>query len=1029
MADDVKFGTLLGDYRARCGWSQEELAKKVGVSRNAIVLWERHERGRQTNTHPRSREVVLRLADELLLSKEERKGFLEAAGMSIEHWPAEYWNVPYQHNPYFVGRETILQSLRQRLIPGEKATALTQSISGLGGIGKTQTAVEYAHRYGEQYEAVLWIQADSQEVAMVGLLRLATEVLGLPEQQEAEQQIAAVMRWLQKRHNWLLIFDNVEDPQAILSTFVPSKHQGSVLITTRRRDAGTLAHNEVLPLLSEDEAILFLLRRAGRIAKSASVTDATSTDFFLARDLCQFLGHLSLALDQAGAYIAENGCSLQRYRELYEHSRPKLLDRRGSRDHPDSVVMTFWLSWEQIQQRNALAGKALQFCAFLATDQIPEPLVQAGIMFSETEKAPEDVELDEALGLLYRYSLIERAGPSLSLHRLVLDVTQEVLSEEEQQQWMRRAIRVVNAFFPSGEHGTWLQCELLLPHALTCAKWISVLGQKKSEDARLLGASGLYLYERGQYREAEPLLKHALLIQEEQLEVSFTDVTNSLNNLAALYRAQGRYGEAEPLLKHALLIREEQLGVSHPHTASSLNNLAALYRIQGRYGEAELLYQRALDITEGQLGASHPQTAASLNNLAAVYESQGRYGEAEPLYRRALRIAEKQLGASHPQTAASLNNLAGLYESQGRYEEAEPLLKHALLIREEQLGASHPLLVTNLNNLATLYQSQGHYEEAEPLLKRALDIAEGQLGASHPQTAISLNNLAALYQVQGRYGEAEPLLKQALLIREEQLGASHPDKAASLNSLATLYESQGRYEEAEPLYQHALLIREEQLGASHPQTAVSLNNLAALYRVQGRYGEAEPLLKRALDIAEGQLGASHPQTAASLNNLAAVYESQGRYGEAEPLYLRALHIREEQLGASHPDTAGSLNKLALLYYYQGHYGEAEPLLKRALLIAEEQLGASHPQIAGSLSNLAELYRRQGRYGEAEPLYRRAVKVALTSLGPEHPQTQQILRNLLALLSDLYTNGDMVALFQLLAQKEQDGNTDGEVSHE
>jgi tetratricopeptide (TPR) repeat protein len=777
VTDDVKFGKLLGNYRARCGWSQEELAKKVGISRNAIVLWERHERGRQTNTHPQSRGVVLRLADELLLSKEERKGFLEAAGMSIEHWPAEYWNVPYQHNPYFVGRETILQSLRQRLIPGEKATTLTQSISGLGGIGKTQIAVEYAHRYGEQYEAVLWIQADSQEVAMVGLLRLATEVLVLPEQQEAEQQIAAVMRWLQKRHDWLLIFDNVEDPQAILSTFVPSKHQGSVLITTRRRDAGTLAHNEVLPLLSEDEAILFLLRRAGRIAKSASVTDATSTDFFLARDLCQLLGHLPLALDQAGAYIAENGCSLQRYRELYEHSRPKLLDRRGSRDHPDSVVMTFWLSWEQIQQRNALAGKALQFCAFLATDQIPEPLVQAGIMFSETEKAPEDVELDEALGLLYRYSLIERAGPSLSLHRLVLDVTQEVLSEEEQQQWMRRAIRVVNAFFPSGEHGTWLQCEILLPHALTCAKWISVLGQKKFEDAQLLGASGLYLYERGQYREAEPLLKHALLIREEQLEVSHTDVTNSLNNLAALYRAQGRYGEAE------------------------------------------LLYQRALDIAEGQLGASHPQTAASLNNLAAVYESQGRYGEAEPLYRRALRIAEKQLGASHPQTAASLNNLA------------------------------------------TLYENQGHY------------------------------------------------------------------------------------------------------------------------------------------------------------------------GEAEPLYQRALHIREEQLGASHPDTAGSLNNLALLYYNQGHYGEAEPLLKRALLIAEEQLGGSHPQIAGSLSNLAELYRIQGRYGEAEPLYRRAVKVALTSLGPEHPQTQQILRNLLALLSNLYTNGDMVALFQLLAQKEQDGNTDGEASHE
>jgi transcriptional regulator with XRE-family HTH domain len=262
MIDNVKFGKLLGHYRTRCGWSQEELAKKAGVSRNAIVLWERHERGRQTNTHPQSRGVVLRLADELLLSKEERKGFLEAAGLSIEHWPAEYWNVPYPRNPYFIGRESALQSLRQILVPGAKTTALTQSISGLGGIGKTQVAIEFAHRYGEHYEAVLWIPADSQEVATAAWLQLATQVLGLPELQESEQQISEVKRWLQKRHGWLLIFDNVEDPQTILSTFVLSKHQGSVLITTRRRDVGTLAQSEMLPLLSEDDAILFLLRQA-----------------------------------------------------------------------------------------------------------------------------------------------------------------------------------------------------------------------------------------------------------------------------------------------------------------------------------------------------------------------------------------------------------------------------------------------------------------------------------------------------------------------------------------------------------------------------------------------------------------------------------------------------------------------------------------------------------------------------------------------------------------------------------------------
>src|SRR5207249_1069130 len=167
-----------------------------------------------------------------------------------------------------------------------------------------------------------------------------------------------------------------------------------------------------------------------------------------------------------------------------------LLDRRNAKDqpngrdksdHPDSVLMTFWISWDQIQRRNMLAGKALQFCSFLAPDQIPEELVLAGVQLSEAGNSQRVLEMDEALGLLHRYSLIERSNPTLSLHRLVQEVIQEVLSEEEQQQWMAHAVFLVNAAFPSGERETWLLCEFLLPHALMCAKWTSVLKQMQLE--------------------------------------------------------------------------------------------------------------------------------------------------------------------------------------------------------------------------------------------------------------------------------------------------------------------------------------------------------------------------------------------------------------------------------------------------------------------------------------------------------------------------------------------------------------------
>ncbi|GHO90763.1 hypothetical protein KSF_008110 [Reticulibacter mediterranei] len=536
------------------------------------------------------------------------------------------WHVPHSRNPYFTGRDDVLDVLHQRLVPGEKATAIPQAISGLGGIGKTQLAIEYAHRYAQDYTAVLWVLAETPETTTAAWLQTATQVLGLPQQQEAEQQIAAIKAWLQYHPGWLLIFDNVEDPREILSTFVPSKHHGSVLITTRRRDAEPLAYNEALPLLSQEEAILFLLRRAKRLAREASVTEATTDDVALAKKLCLLLDRLPLALDQAGAYIAETGCSLQRYMDLYESYRSKLLARRGEAHEHPSVFITFRLSWEQLQAHDDLAGKALTFCSFLAPDQIPEQMVMDALLSLQSDRPPDALALDEALGWVHRYSLIERKDQMVSLHRLVQEVMQEVLSGEEREQWMQRAILAVNAVFPGGEHGSWTRCERLLAHALTSARWMDVLTQPPLEGARLLDKTGYYLYERGLYQEVEPLLQRALAIYEKQLGATHPETATSLNNLAELYHRQGHYAEAEPLMQRALAICEEQLGVTHPDTATRLNNLAALYKSQGRSQEAEPLYQRAVMILRAYLGVEHPVTQQLMRSykilLADLYPNR-----------------------------------------------------------------------------------------------------------------------------------------------------------------------------------------------------------------------------------------------------------------------------------------------------------------------------------------------------------------------------------------------------------------------
>jgi len=947
----------------------------------------------------------------------------------------EIWHVPYQRNRFFTGRDDELNHLHRALL-AEHTVALShpQGISGLGGIGKTQTALEYAYRYQSDYSAVFWVNASSLTALTSDLVQLAN-VLDLPERQARDEAmiVEAVLRWFRLHTGWLLIYDNIDD-LSIADHLLPKAGPGHILFTTRAHAFGEIAQRVAIQQMEPDIGALLLLRRAEIIAPEALLEWARSDEQQMARLISQEVDGLPLALDQAGAYIKETPCLLSEYLPLYRTRRSTILQERGHsiqviQDYPASVATTWSLSFGRVQQANPAAAELLNACAFLAPNAIPEELLISGASHLGDVLAPvvrDPIQLDQVCKDALRYSLLQRRDDeTLVVHRLVQAVLQDNLPSPIQADWKQRVVLAVNMASPDvRDIKQWSACERWVPHALVGATWIDQEQMSRPEATGLLNRAGYYLLDRARYREAEPLHVQALKIVEKQLGAMHPDTATGLNNLAALYRAQGRYEEAEPLFMRALAICEAQLGAMHPDTASSLNNLAALYEHQGKYEKAEPLYQRALSIREQQLGETHPDTAMSQSNLASLYRSQGRYKEAEPLFLQSLTIREQQLGVMHLDTASSLSNLAVLYEYQGKYEEAEPLFLRALAIREQQLGTMHPDTATSLNNLAEHYRNQRKYEEAEPFYQRALEIAEEQLGAVHPNTAACLSNLAILYTSQGRYEEAEPLFVRALEIAEEQLGAMHPDTATYLINLAALYERQGKYEEAEPVHQRALEIRERQLGATHPSTANSLSNLATIYRHQGRYEEAEPVYLRALAIREQQLGATHPDVAMSLSNLAALYRSQERYEEAEPAYLRALEIREQQLGATHPDTATTLNNLADLYRNQGRYEEAEPLFVRALAIYEQQLGATHLNTINCMNNLAVLYEGQGRYEEAEPLYLQAVQCSFASLGIEHSQSQQLLRNYLALCLNMYTEEDLEALLGLLTLSEPD-NTTGE----
>jgi len=392
------------------------------------------------------------------------------------------WQIPFARNPFFTGREQLRAT---------QATAISQpqAINGLGGIGKTQLAIEYAYRYGQEYQVVLWARAETTEALNTSYTEIA-RLLNLPERdaQEQEMIVQAVKAWLRGKSDWLLILDNADDLNLVQS-FLPVQFVGHLLLTTRAQVTGKLARRLEVDTLDRKVGALLLLRRAGLVKSNALFDAVSSSDQSMALALTEELGGLPLALDQAGAYIEETQCSLANYQQQYQTRRAELLAHRGMLvdDHPEPVATTWSLSFAKVEAANPIAAELLRICAFLAPDAIPEELLiealktplpaseeagskdEGGVGFSPISAG----YFDKAVTLLRTYSLVQRNGreQTLSVHRLVQAVVRDAI--EEQTAWITRVIGAVSALFPAVSFDTWERCARYLPQALVCDEWMA----------------------------------------------------------------------------------------------------------------------------------------------------------------------------------------------------------------------------------------------------------------------------------------------------------------------------------------------------------------------------------------------------------------------------------------------------------------------------------------------------------------------------------------------------------------------------
>ncbi|MEM8504409.1 MAG: tetratricopeptide repeat protein [Cyanobacteria bacterium P01_D01_bin.1] len=616
-------------------------------------------------------------------------------------------NVPDSGSKTFVGREDALRRLHAQLCEREQV-AIT-AINGMGGIGKTELAKQYAKAYAADYPGgICWIQVRDAEVGPQ-IVEFAVVYLDLtpPEGRSLAAQVQYCWnRWPDddgEARQVLVVYDDVSE-YAKVEGWLPlslgvTPERFRVLMTTRRQRLAVGVQPFAIEVLSEEDALRLLRQIVGNREEDSEAEVAAE------KAVCKWVGYLPLGLELLGNYLRDKPDvtyqTLQRRLESQRTGARALQKAYPGMRAKLGVVEAFELSWQVLDEETQ---KTACWLSLFALTQIPWTVAGAVV---ETEDEQEEIE--DSRDELVSRSLLQRSGPGLyQLHQLVREYCLAKLDQREDTDELKRAY---------------------------CRLMVSLSAQMPSTPIREL----ILKLTPTMSHIAEAATQWQDWLSDDENELSWPFVA-----MARFYAGQGAYADAEPWYEKCLAATQKRFGEDHPQVATSLNNLAGLYESQGRYEQAEPLYSQALDLRRKLLGEDHPDVATSLNNLAALYYGQGRYEQAEPLYSQALDLSRKLLGEDHPQVATSLNNLAALYKSQGRYEEAEPLYSQALDLRRKLLGEDHPQVATSLNNLAFLYKSQGRYEEAEPMYIAAITILTNRLGQQHPTTQTVLNNFIGL---------------------------------------------------------------------------------------------------------------------------------------------------------------------------------------------------------------------------------------------------------------------------------------------
>ncbi|MCJ1383790.1 hypothetical protein MMC17_006904 [Xylographa soralifera] len=679
--------------------------------------------------------------------------------------------VPFQRDPDFVDRGDLLSQVDERCSQPAGRAALI----GLGGVGKSQLAIEYAYRTRERSSDiwVFWVHASNAARFEQGYRDIAY-LINIPGREDPKANILKLVHdWLRGcEGKWLLILDNVDNtdllseagvasqggqgtgvdsvPQQPMIAYLPQSQNGSILVTGRNRAVALelVEETDILSVqpMALSHALALFEKKLGPVSQSEDTAELAAP-----------LEFMPLAIVQAAAYFSQRAprYSVQQYLETFRESDGKktsLLNYKGGQLRRDwqaqnSIIITWQISFEYTYETSPSAADLLSLMSFLDRQGIPEALVrnraanEHGHRSLEgddkykdrkrkretTEEEEEDEEEDSLSGcseddgfeddvqILRNYSFLSiGTGRTFEMHALVQLAMRKWLEAHRQvEAWKQHYIKILSADFPDGDYENWTYYQALFPHAKSAVTQRPKGERSLREWALLLSNAGCYAWKKGNLADAVNLSEMAMEKEAQELNIQIKE------------------------------IYQKVLGEEYPNTLTSINNLALIYQNQGRWKEAEELNIRTLKTKQKVLGGEHPSTLISMDNLAEIYRNQGRWKEAEELIIQIKEISQKVLGKEHPNMLFSMHNLALIYQYQGRWKEAEELNIQTLKTKQKVLGEEHPSTLISMHISAIILKNKGEAEKAIALMEDCVGKQKQVIGQDHPFTKMSEDSLSS----------------------------------------------------------------------------------------------------------------------------------------------------------------------------------------------------------------------------------------------------------------------------------------------